>query len=283
MEILNTANLPEYVCNMSHQYKPDPTHISTTDLTAPTLMRTLKIEHWDKLTNDVKNKFKMFHGIAWDEFCKKHCRWALTRIRIEIPIEGFLLICKPDYYHVLDYILADFKEKSIWNLKNFDVNNVFNKENIAQVNVYDWAMGWKTDLRIDKLQLHLYGRDWRPGEKLRYGHEYPDIAFDVVDIPRWTKQEQTDYIDAQIKQHIKDPYRECTDKEKGKKNDVWAVKKKGNKTAQGGKLCNSEAEAKQWIQQHPDKQWEIEFRKGEYSRCQKYCNVSSVCPYMKGK
>ena len=281
MENINTANLPEYICNMSHPYKPDPTHISTTDLVAPPLIRTLRIDHWDELISDVKDKFKMFHGIAWDEFCKKHCRWALTKIRIEIPLEGFLLVCKPDYYHVLDYVLADFKEKSIWNIKNFDSKNIFNAENIAQVNVYDWAMAWKTDLRIDKLQLHIYGRDWRFVEKLRYGREYPDIEFDVIDIDRWSNKEQGDYIDAQIKQYIKDPYRECTDKEKGKKPDTWAVKKKGNKTAQGGKVCNSETEAKQWIQAHPGKTWEIEFRKGECSRCEKYCQVAPYCKYFK--
>lgn len=273
--------LPGYVENMNVTYRPNPDHMSTTDLVKPPLMRSLYIKHFDEIVQDPTRKFKMFDGIAWDEYVKKHCRWALTNIRIEIPTMDLKLICKPDYYHVLDHTLADIKKKSVWNINNFDPKGLFTKYDVAQVNIYCYAMNKATDLPVDKLQLHIFGRDWRPGEKLRHGHDYPDHELGIIDVPHWTTKEQEAYIDAQMKDHILNPFRECTDEEKGKEPDKWAVKKKGNKTAQGGKVCNSEAEAHNFIKAHPEKKWEIEFRPGNFVRCQKYCNVSAVCPFNK--
>lgn len=286
MKILNKYNLPEYFLHMSDKnYRPDPTHMSTTDLPKPPLLRSLYIDHFDELSQDVSERFKMMHGIAWDEFCKKHCRWALTNIRIEIPFDDFTLICKPDYYHVLDHVLADFKEKSVWNINNYDPTNIWNKQDIAQVNTYCWAMNFKTKLPIDKLELHIYGRDWRPGEKLRYGHNYSDIAFKVVDVPHWTTKEQADYIDAQMKDHKLNPYRECSDEEKMVTKDQFAVHKTGRKSAL--RVLDSSKEAMQWCKEKGHTVGEggiyINRRKGEAVRCSSYCSVSQHCKYMKGK
>lgn len=285
MDILNTLNLPDYIVNMESSYKPNPNRVGATDLTRPPLIRTLTIKHWEELQSDVKDRLKMYGGNAWDRECKRNCVWALTNIKIEIPtIDGLTIVCKPDYYHVLDYILADFKEKSVWSLVKFDPTHVFSKENVGQVNIYDWAM-WKKapSLRIDKLQLHIRGTDWRAKEKLKYGKDYPDIGFGVVDVPRWTHKEQEEYIDAQLKDVIHNPERECSDFEKMRTNDTFACYKGANKNA--SRVLDSEKEAQKWInsQKKPD-EYKIVKRPGGCVRCENYCNVSKYCPYFrKGK
>lgn len=282
MEVLNKLNLPDYIVNMERSYKPNPNHIGATDLVKPPLMRTLKLKHWEELESDVKDKLKMYGGNAWDEYAKKNCRWALTNIRIEIPtIDGLTIVCKPDYYHVLDYILADFKEKSVWSLVKFNPENVFSKENVGQVNIYDWAMRKKVpQLKIEKLQLHIRGTDWRAKEKLRYGKDYPEVGFGVIDVPRWSPKEQDDYIDAQLKDIILHPERECSDFEKMRTNDEFACYKGTNKTA--SRVLASKEEAQAWIaNKKKPNEYKIVKRTGECVRCKNYCSVSKFCPYNK--
>ena len=75
----------------------------------------------------------------------------------------------------------------------------------------------------------------------------------------------------------------CSDEETWKKNDTWAVKKKGQKRAL--RVLDSEEEANQYMGWHneTDKAYtkktdlELEFRVGEYTRCGNYCSVADFC------
>lgn len=272
----NSKNLPEYIVNaVNKNYKPKPNRISVTSLVDPPLIRTLLIKHWDELEDDAKDKLWMLHGTALDDYLKKHSRWGLTNIKIELPFDDVIVVAKPDYYNVLDGTLADIKDTSVWNLK--EVKKAYE----CQLNVYDWMMNKVAPhLRISSLQIHGFARDWRKNEKIRY-HHYPNIPFEILLVNRWDTQEQLDYIDAQLKDHKLNPDRECTPEEKWQKSNTYAVMKKGRKSAL--RVLDSEQEAKDWMA--AKKQGDnIVKRPGSCIRCgdkknEGYCPVSSVCKY----
>lgn len=281
----NKYELPEYICNSVYApFKPNPYRFGITALIDPPLLRTLKIEHWDELDEDIADKLWMVHGNALDSLIKKNSQWGLCNIKLETvwtkDSEGhdIVVVGRPDYYNVLTYVLADLKVTSVWKI----INGAPEWE--AQLNGYDYLMDLLVpQLPINELEVHAFGKDWKKNEKLRTGYGYPEIPFKVIDIPRWSREKQKAFIDNQLQDHLQNPRRKCTAKERWAKPAVYAVKKLGNKTAKGGKLCKSQTEVDRWIAAHPEKSWEVEFRPATSPRCQEYCSVNQFCPFYKEK
>lgn len=279
----NKYGLPEYVVNSVYKsFKPNPFRFGITSLIEPPLIRTLKAEHWNEIEDDIADKLWMIHGNTLDYMIKKHSQWGLCNIRLETTwtkdVDGndIIIVARPDYYNVLTHVLADLKDTSVWTIMNGK------PEWDAQLNGYDYLMNLLVpQLPIGELQVHAFGKDWKKNEKLRTGYGYPQIPFTVVDIPRWSRAKQKAFIDNRLQDHLQNPRRECTAKERWAKADVWAVKKLGNRTAKGGKLCASKSEADMWVAAHPEKKWDIEFRAGSCPRCEAYCAVNQFCPYFK--
>lgn len=273
---------PEYLVRAvsGDKYEPRADRMSVTRLIGPPLQRTLEMLHYDDIVEEVEDKLWALDGIGFDYAMKKFSQWGLTNIKLEVPfpVHKLTVVAKLDYYDVLNYVLADLKRTSIWSVKDAIAHG--KPEWVSQLNVYDRLL-YQTapQLEVHKLEIHAYARDWRPVEKLRY-NDYPS-KLEIIDIPQWSKDEQMDYIDVQLQDHIQHPERECTPEEKWQKEDKWAVKGLGNKTAKGGKVCDSKQEADAFIASKPGKKWEIEFRPGECTKCLKYCNVSKFCKYSK--
>lgn len=279
---MSNKNYPEYLVRAvsGDRYEPRADRMSVTRLIGPPLIRTLEMLHYDDIEEDVESKLWALDGIGFDHVMKKYSQWGLTNIKLEVPfpIHKLMVVAKLDYYDVLNHILADIKRTSVWSIQDAMKNS--KPDWINQLNVYDRLLYQAVpQLNVDNLQIHAYARDWRPVEKLRY-NDYPK-KMEIIDIPRWSKTEQMDYIDCQLQDHIQHPERECTPVEKWQKPDTWAVKGAGNKTAKGGKVCDSKEEADAFINSKPNKRWEIEFRPGSCIRCDKYCAVSQFCKYSK--
>lgn len=279
----NKYGLPEYIENSVYKpFAPNLQRFGITSLIEPPLIRTLRAEHWNEIEEDIADRLWMIHGNALDSMIKKNSQWGLCNIRLETTWTkdskgcDIVVVARPDYYNVLTKVLADLKTTSVWTIIN-------GKDDwVAQLNGYDYLMNLLVpQLQISKLEIHAFGKDWKKNEKLRTGYGYPEIPFQVVDIPRWSRDIQKAFIDNRLQDHLQNPTRVCTAKERWAKAAVYAVKKKGNKTAKGGKLCASQVEADRWIAAHPEKQWEVEFRPGSCPRCEAYCSVVKWCPYAK--
>ena len=73
----------------------------------------------------------------------------------------------------------------------------------------------------------------------------------------------------------------CSDEETWKRDDAWAVKKKGLKRAM--RVFDNEAEAKDFSEAQ-SVATEIEYRAGEPVRCNgNYCGVAEFCSQFKGE
>lgn len=274
----NKFNLPEALFNaLSWNYKPKKDHYSVTQLIDSPIIRTLTIEHWDEIEEDVSEGLWRLLGSAMDSILTKNApRTWVTQDKILIPLwdRKIIIVAKKDYYDTVNKILGDWKATTVWQYI-FGGRNEWAK----QLNCYAWAENIVYPEReIKQLVAQRLFRDWNKREAQK-NSDYPPMAFMPIEIPLWPKDQHQAYIDSRIKLHLEEPYKICSPEERWEKPNVWAVKKKGNETAKGGKLCDSENEAQEFISQNADKKWEIEFRPGECIRCSSYCKVNKWCPF----
>jgi len=114
----------------------------------------------------------------------------------------------------------------------------------------------------------------------------------IVDIPMWPEMDRIEYIHERIKCHqgaqnvynitegIDDTFVQCSDEERWKREDAWAVKKKGLKRAM--RVFNLESDADQFASEQ-SVPVEIEYRAGEAVRCVgNYCGVAEFCSQFRG-
>lgn len=293
MRILNPKHLPEYFLNAveSGTYRPNPDTFSVTQLIGPPLIRTLLIEKWSELSENVEDRLWALDGSALDEFVKKHSMWGLTNIKLRLETQDGIVVGRPDYYNVLTHLLADLKKTGVWNILKKPKSIPGKRIRMSwthQLNVYDFLMYKLVPaLQIDKLEAHGVGRDWRRIEKLRF-KDYPDIPVQIVPINRWTHDEQEQYIHLQMQDHLQHPYRECSDIEKWKTKDVFAIMEMGRKSAH--RVLDTNDEAMTWALEKGKATREngvitlknkiyVDKRNGECVKCNNYCSVASVCPY----
>lgn len=271
MIITNNYNLPEVIVNAtSKAYKPKEGRLSATTLIAPPLIRALTVEFWDTLTTDVSEKLWMILGNAVHYIFEGNAPDnSLAEEKLEIPFGDLTIVSKSDLLN--NGKIDDYKVTSVW---SFILGE--KPEWIGQLNINAWCYR-KLGFEVTGLRIQAILRDWKRREALQ-NDDYPQIPFQTIEVPLWTFEEQERYITERVKLFLVEP-KECTPKEKWSKPDVWAVKKAGNKTARGGKLCYSKAEADNFISSNPAKKWDVEFRKGECLRCKEYCNVRTVCKF----
>lgn len=296
-------DLPEIYCELieNRLYKPNPNHLSVTDLINPPLIKHLKIKYWDNDRLEVKaSEFLwMIMGIAGHKVFEesglaKRVTDCINRIitgnyslgealkeiktvvlnqptekKLEIEVNGTKIKGRLDFREF--GVIRDFKFTSVWSF----VHGV-KEEWIKQLNVYAF-MCKKLGLPVNKLIVEAILRDWSLPKTYR-DNNYPKIPFVSFDITLWDIKDQYDYIADRVNVY-KQPPKECTPEEKWQKNTTYAVKKP--KTKRAVRVFDTEDEANQYIKDHPDKTYELEVRPGECTRCKLYCPVRKVCPFNK--
>jgi hypothetical protein len=183
--------------------------------------------------------------------------------------------------------IVDYKVTSVWSV-------IYGKtEWENQLNCYAYLVNDKNAFNksnVTNLKICAILRDWSRREAERKP-DYPQAPIVFVDIPLWDHEKASKYIidrmalhqEAQILADVHGDLGLCSNEEMWKKDDTWAVKKKGQKRAL--RVLDSEEEAIKYIDWHneTDKAYtkktdlEIEFRGGEYTRCGNYCSVADFC------
>jgi hypothetical protein len=171
--------------------------------------------------------------------------------------------------------LYDYKFTSVWNIKsNLEKPK---DEYVQQMNIQSYLLN-RNNIEVDTLSIVALARDWNQHGALRDPNYPPQAA--VIPIPMMTFDEQEQMIANLVFEHQADNPRPCTDEERWKQDDSWAVKKKNNKRAL--KVHWDEQSANDHLDELGDG-YIIEFRPGEYKRCESYCDVARFCPQFKGK
>ena len=289
MKYTNKYNLPlsivEAIINDDYDLDvTDKTKISVTALASPPKIRQLTNRHWDEIEEDVSDCiWKLLGQSVHAILARIDDKDRFVEERIEVFHNGLTISGKPDIYESKIKRIQDYKVTSVWVFK-YDKSDW-----ISQLNCYAWLIR-KFGFPVESIRINAILRDWsRMG--LKNDPTYPEIPFKEVEIPLWSFEEQTKYIEERIELHKKaalepneDDIEECLERERWSKPDSWAVMKNDNIKA--SKVLGSENEAKIYIEgcQTTDKKknkYFIQHRIGGDTRCENFCKVNKYCSYYK--
>lgn len=170
--------------------------------------------------------------------------------------------------------LTDWKLTSVWGA----VHGI-KPEHEQQLNMNAFFMHMNNIFHIRTLWLVLILRDWSK-HKARQDNSYPKCQVAVQNIRLRPYPEIKRFIEERIRLHQAsetmpdDVLLPCTDEERWKRPDSYAVMKKGGKRAL--RCLDSYEKAKVWMQQNKRGD-EIDFREGTFPRCEDYCNAAPWC------
>lgn len=271
MKITNIHNLPDIlVQKISDEYKPQADIIHITDLISPALVRKLKLEHWDEIEDDISNRLWLLLGNAVHQFIEGQASTSkdmLTEERIEIEVDGYKITGKVDLYH--NDIITDWKVVSVYSFLLSD-----KPEWEKQLNAYAWLYR-KIGFEVSHLQICAILRDWKKTKSL--DKDYPPIPFHQVTIPLWTFEKQEKYILERVMAH-KDGTEVCSDADRWKRKDQYAVMSENKKTAV--RVFDTLAEAENLSR--TSRSYRVERRPGKNIKCEYYCLVKNFCIYAQG-
>lgn len=279
--ITNKFNLPAPIYKaVSKTYQPNPDRFSVTDLIGSALIRKLKLEHWQELTEDASERLWALLGQAVDYIISKNAEGAIVQEKFEIPIGGVVVVGKPDIYYPEMGAIEDWKVTSVW---SFILGG--KKDWEEQLNCYAWGLR-KQGKVVNSLKINAILRDWQKSKMLK-DEDYPRIPFISKDIPLWSFEKQDEYVKEQLEYHrtCRDPV--CDSEDKWEKPTTYAVMKKGRKSAL--RVLDSMEKAESWkvdkqgLEPKDSDGLSIVERPGECTRCLNYCPVRSVCPYAGAK
>jgi len=273
MKLTNNNNLLEPIYSSLKSYGKNysgniENTISVTTLIAPVKIRKLKQKYNDEIKEDISGMLWGLMGQAIHTILEKHAsqsRGELIEQRFSTEFDGHTVTGQIDRYY--EKILQDWKLCSVW-----EYIYGIKPDKIAQLNIYATMMKI-AGYQVDKLQNVLFFRDFSLS-KSRFDKNYPSNQIITMDVEYWPMDKTLEYIQNRLDIHK--TIADCTNEERWMKPEKYAVYKNANKKAT--KLCDSESAAQEYIDNHKDaKKMRIEYRAGEYTRCQDYCLVSEFC------
>lgn len=290
MNFTNNAGLPaplvSALLNDRYDYSAAG-DISVTGLITPVRIRQLMKRHSKEITEDVSDHiWRLIGDIGHAIIERANADNVFREERLSTRLHGWLVTGKMDLmFNVANesYAIDDFKFRSVWAAKDLK------PEDESQLNLYA-LLARMHSFDVRQLRIVSVLRDW---SKLRAKREpdYPQAQVAIREIPLWSQQKQAMFLSERVDAHqaaeklADDDLPLCTDEERWKKPDLWAVKKKGNKRAL--RLFESEQDAIAYIQKivyldaDPlfNGKMEIEHRPGSYPRCESYCAVKEFCSF----
>lgn len=281
MKITNVMNLPAPIVSAIKSYEMayhnGNADFSVTDLIAPPQQYALRRIFDDRLTEDASDRIWTLLGTSIHEILSRSIRGSQEGVeqRMYATILGKVVSGKYDHLAYDGATLTDYKVTSVWS-----VMGNLKPEWEKQLNYYRYLCVL-SQVEIQQIQITAILRDWRLSEKRR-NPDYPSHNVVTIPVPVWADYDVAFQIAMDVQSHmdaLEGNYRPCTDEERWASPVVYAVMKKGRKSAV--KLFNTEAEAKAHIHGYDDN-FSVVTRPGEYRRCENYCPVKDFCEQYKG-
>jgi len=293
MKITNKFGMPQPFVDfaINDKYSKGKADISVTTLIDSPKIRLMKEKHDHEIEVDAVDMVWALFGTAVHSVLEnsKQSENIITEERLYSTISGWVLSGAVDRQEIKDdqITIVDYKVTSVWSV-------IYGKpEWENQLNCYAYLVNDKNAFNksnVTNLKICAILRDWNRREAERKP-DYPQAPIVFVDIPLWDHEKASKYIidrmalhqEAQILADVHGDLGLCSNEEMWKKDDTWAVKKKGQKRAL--RVLDTEKDAKEYIEWHnktddayiKKTNLEIEFRGGEYTRCGNYCSVADFC------
>ena len=282
--ITNKFNLPEalYRAILNDPYKK-VSDFTASELPVPVQIRALRNRYSDEIKQDATELiFPLIGNNVHHIIERVDLKNALQEERFQTTIQGFTLSGQIDLYE--HPILWDFKVTT-----RFVLIDGAKPDWIAQSNVNAWLM--KTyKFNVEQIKIGAIFRDWSKIQALR-DKDYPQRQVAVLPMPLWKEEDTYEWIKERITEHIAaditpdEKLPECTPEERWEKPTTYAVKKGKNKRAV--RVLPSLEDAEDYIIKNisetigSNRQYWIEERPGQSTRCEYYCEVKDFCQQYK--
>ncbi len=286
MNITNNHNLPQSFVNFARndKYSKGQSDISVTTLIDSPRVRLLREAKSSEMTSDAADMIWPLFGTAVHHILESASEdeGVVLEERLYATVNDWILSGAVDHQRIEgnSISITDYKVTSVWSVIHGKI------EWEQQLNCYAFLAQKSKGMKVKSLQICAILRDWNRREAERR-EDYPQAPVILVDIPLWPDTKRIEYIkervamhqDAQINYDLAQMFPHCSDEERWKRGEAWAVKKKGNKRAQ--RVFDNEASAEEFMKDKEN--LEIEHREGEYVRCKgDYCGVANFCSQFKG-
>ena len=288
---------------INDKYSKGKADISVTTLIDSPRVRIMKENFDDKIEVDAVDMVWALFGTAVHSVLESSNTYPrvghpsdkiINEERLFSELDGWLLSGAIDRQESKDnsITIIDYKVTSVWSV-------IYGKpEWEKQLNCYAYLCDDKNAFKktnVTNLKICAILRDWNRREAERRS-DYPQAPIVFVDVPLWSYDERMSYLKERIKLHqeaqiafdVTGKLPLCSNEERWRKKDTWALKKKKLKRAL--KVFDSEESAHDYQEVyhqhrlHPSDATEIEFRGGEYTRCDgNYCSVAEFCDQYNGE
>ncbi len=287
MKITNSHNLPQSFVDFARNDKYSKGHadISVTTLIDSSRVRVMRDHYHNERVVDVVDNIWALFGTAVHHVLEstEPSDDVVIEERLFTKINGWVLSGAVDHQVIKGQTveITDYKVTSVWSV----IHGKIDWE--RQLNVYAYLVQKNKGKKVKKLSICAVLRDWNRRDAQNKSN-YPQSPIVIVDIPMWDEMKRIRYIHDRINQHqnaqvlydMEGSFTLCSDEERWKRDDAWAVKKKGLKRAM--RVFDNEDESKKFSEAQ-DVSTEIEHRIGEYVRCNgDYCGVAQSCSQYKG-
>jgi hypothetical protein len=281
MIITNKYNLPQTFVNVLKRpsYSKGKSNISATELISSPRIVQLRKLHADQIEQDVSEMvWSIFgtaiHGVLEHGKDDHH----LVEERLHTSVDGWAISGAIDLQIVNQdgtITVNDYKTVGAWSVMNEKIDWEL------QLNIYAWLVRKVKNTDVSKLEIVAIIRDWSRRDAAIKA-SYPDAPVKVIPVQLWPYERQQAFIEDRIKTHSNalfdletgDELPHCTSEEMWEKQTTYAVKKIGGVKARN--VCDTNEEAQAKVAEY-GKEYEIEVRLGERTRCATFCSVSKYC------
>lgn len=288
MKVRNIAEAPKPFlwATEKSSWPPNPNRLYVTQLFAPPMQRRLQIDYYDEIENDVIDYYYRILGTAIHSVIEQAAKDRVgidTEVRVFMPQDwfGIEISGRIDWIDYTESILADIKTSSV-GIHGRGIKD----EWVYQANIYRYMLRRIHGYDAQNLRIYPLYRDW---SGMKAGKDHPISPYGDIELPVWTLKDTQDFIEKCVADHMAETPRFCTDEERWKTPDSYAVKKKGSPKAlaattmvEGNRVpIPTEEEAQKILKSKENKnnkgELYVEHRKGGCRRCNDYCDVRDIC------
>lgn len=281
MTLTNILNLPQPLAQAVAQddYDPGPCNVTITQLLDPPRKVELFRRHGSEITEDVSDRIWALMGRSIHKILEQTAdQDSLREERLFIEVLGWTISGKFDRLTLDAGVLSDWKMSSVWEII---LGVKIQRE--QQLNCYA-HLARAAGHTIKSLEAIFLLRDWQKS-KAAHDRTYPQAQVAREQVALWTPERCQEFLETRVRalQSAQTDLPLCTDEERWKKRDQFAVMKAGRKTAL--RVLDSQAEALDWAKEKGLQDGygrllpgtTLEPRPGEPTRCIHYCAVAEFC------
>jgi len=274
LTLTNKFNLPDVLVRAirNDPYSRGRADISVTQLIAPPYQRNLM-----KTTDMVEDAADRIYSLLGTSVHSVIERAAdqddISEERFFYPVGDKIVSGAADL--ISGNTLYDFKVTSVWSYINGGKKEWEQQLNLLRLLAHDRGIN-KEDPRytVNSLKVVAIFRDF---QKIKAGRDgYPEAPAALIDIPVWDMATAARYLIDRVNAHFAADIPPCTDEERWATSPIYAVMKKGRKSAL---RLYGEREAAEKAAAENVKELSVEFRPQTFRRCESYCSVSHACPH----